>query len=199
MKYQLENWQGNFGAEYTERNAVDWQKRSQAFNSMLNGLSIKSALEAGCNKGHNLLCLHDLLGDACHLAGFDPNDHALEIARREEPKFKVSGGNLYEIPYPDNSFDLVFTAGVLIHIPLNDLEQAIKEIYRVSSKYIMAVEYYAEEETMIKYRDKTSMLWKRDFYTHYKNCYQELKLIREGFWNQSDGFDNTNWWLFEKP
>ena len=44
-------------------------------------------------------------------------------------------GNASKLPFEDNSMDLVFTSGVLIHISPDDLLQACSEIHRVSRKY----------------------------------------------------------------
>jgi hypothetical protein len=94
--------------------------------------------------------------------------------------------------------DLVFTAGVLIHIPLGDLPLALSEIYRVSKRYILAIEYFAQEETVVHYRGYDNLLWKRDFLRHYQSQFPELTLVRSGFLTSEDGFDKTHWWLLEK-
>jgi len=62
MAYQLEVWEGEFGKAYTDRNVIDWRTRLPAFQQMLGGLPIKRVLEVGCNRGHNLVCLAELLG-----------------------------------------------------------------------------------------------------------------------------------------
>ena len=92
----------------------------------------------------------------------------------------------------------MFTAGVLIHISLEDLTAALAEIYRVSGRYILAIEYFAQEETAIHYRGKDDLLWKRNFLKHYQTQFPDLTVIRSGYWGPEDGFDRAHWWLFEK-
>jgi hypothetical protein len=92
---------------------------------------------------------------------------------------------------------IVFTGGVLIHISLENLNQVISEIHRVSNKYIMAMEYYAPEETVIPYRGHTALLWKRDFCKHYLDTFTDLSLVSTGYVD-APGFDRDTWWLFEK-
>ena len=192
-------WEGEFGRAYTDRNVINWQTRLPAFQQMLDGLPIKSVLEVGCNRGHNLIALAELLGEDCDVVGIEPNRYALELARASSLKASVLHGHAFDLLFKDGYFDLVFTAGVLIHIPLADLPTALAEIYRVSKRYILAIEYFAEEETVIHYRGHDDLLWKRDFLKHYRTQFPDLTLIRSGYWGPEHGFDRTHWWLLEKP
>ena len=51
------------------------------------------------------------------------------LALRELPHRAVKQGSVLQIPYEDNSFDIVFSHGVLHHVP--DIQSAQKEILRV--------------------------------------------------------------------
>jgi len=195
----LRIWEGEFGKAYTDRNVIDWHTRLPAFRQMLDGLPIKRALEVGCNRGHNLIALAELLGGGGDIVGIEPNRYSLELARASSTKVGVLYGHAFDLPFKDGYFDLVFTAGVLIHIPLTDLPAALAEIYRVSKRYILAIEYFAEEETVIHYRGHDDLLWKRDFLKHYRTQFPDLTLLRSGYWGPEDGFDRTHWWLLEKP
>lgn len=197
-KHQLKVWQGQFGREYTHRNVIDWRKRVDAFQEMLAELPIKRILEVGCNRGHNLLALAEIMPDGCEIVGIEPNQFALELARAASVKVGVLHADAFDLPFKDTYFDLVFTAGVLIHIPLSDLPLATAEIYRVAKRYLLAVEYYAEQEEVINYRGSNDLLWKRDFLKHYQKAFPGLTLIRNGYWDTEQGFDKTHWWLFEK-
>ena len=198
MSQQLEAWQGEFGTAYTTRNVPDWHIRLPAFRHMLDGLSITSALEIGCNRGHNLLALAELLPD-CEIVGIEPNGVALGIAQAASPRITALYGHALDIPFPDGSFDLVFTAGVLIHLPLASLSQALRNMHRASRRYLLSIEYSAETETAIPYRGSNELLWKRDFLRHYQAEFPTLALIGSGYWGIENGFDRTHWWLFEKP
>jgi pseudaminic acid biosynthesis-associated methylase len=198
MVNPLEIWEGEFGKAYTDRNEIDWHTRLPAFQQMLDGLLIKRVLEVGCNRGHNLICLARILGEGSDIVGVEPNRYALEIARASSVNVGVLYGHAFDLPFKDGYFDLVFTARVLIHIPLGDLPLALSEIYRVSKRYILAIEYFAQEETVVHYRGYDNLLWKRDFLRHYQSQFPELTLVRSGFLTSEDGFDKTHWWLLEK-
>lgn len=198
MTEQLKIWQSDFGDAYTDRNPGDWRKRNAAFQVMLEGLSIGSVLEVGCNRGQNLIVMSELLGDRCELAGVEPNEYALGIAKASARNSRIVQGDAFDLEFKDGYFDLVMTACVLIHVSLSDLPRALNEIYRVSSHYLLAIEYFAEEETVIQYRDHNNLLWKRDFLGHYQTQFPDLDLVRQGYWGPEDGFDRTHWWLLEK-
>ena len=195
---QLKIWKGDFGKAYTWRNTIDWRTRVRAFEKMLEGLPVEMLLEVGCNRGHNLIALSHLVEDPRVIVGIEPNRVALDQARKASDRVKVLPASAFALPFKECCFDLVFTAGVLIHIPLPQLPDAISEIYRVSSRYILAIEYYAEQETALMYRGYEKLLWKRDFLKSYKEQFSDLKLIRSGLWGLEDGFDQTKWWLLEK-
>ena len=197
--HQLRVWEGEFGKAYTDRGVTDWPVRLPAFQKMLDGLPVKRVREVGCNRGHNLVALVELLGEGSDVVGIEPNRYALELARETSVKIGALYGHAFDIPFKDGYFDLVFTCGVLIHVSLKDLPKALMEIYRVSKRYILAIEYYAEEETVIHYRGRDDLLWKRDFLKHYQTQFPDLTLIRSGYWEPEDGFDRCHWWLLEKP
>lgn len=199
MSTQLENWSSDFGREYTNRNVIDWHARLPAFRTMLSGLNVTRVLEVGCNRGHNLLALSELLGGDGEIVGVEPNLYAVELARTSSSKVAVLRGNIFDLPFKAGSFDLVFTVGVLIHIPLESLQAAMLELARVSSRYLLAAEYFAEQETAISYRGSSDLLWKRDFLGHFQSCLPKINLLRSGYWGPEDGFDRVHWWLFEQP
>lgn len=195
---QIKTWEGEFGKAYTDRNKINWETRIPLFQEMIGGLGIKKVLEAGCNRGHNLLAVNKVLGDDSEIIGIEPNDYALELARMSSPKISALKGNLFNLPFVDGYFDLTFTSGVLIHIPLCDIEKAMRQLYRTSGKYVMAIEYFAEKETEIHYRGLTEHLWKRDFLGHYQRLFPDLKVVRKGYWENEGDFDHNHWWLMEK-
>ena len=198
MTQQLKFWKSEFGQAYTDRNAIDSRTRLSAFQQMLNALPIKRVLEVGCNRGHNLVTLAELLRDDNDIIGIEPNTYALQRARAASVKIAPLYGHAFDIPFKDKYFDLVFTCGVLIHISLDDLPKALREIYRVSERYVLAIEYFAEEETAIQYRGHNDLLWKRNFLAHYQRHFPDLMLIRSGYWGPEHGFDRAHWWLLQK-
>lgn len=197
MTEQLDAWKGDFGTAYTDRNQVDWRKRVPAFREIASGLSLKRVLEGGCNRGHNLIALREALGPAVEVVGVEPNEHARGLATAAG--VHAVAGDLLALPFAAGEFDLTFTAGVLIHLAAADLPRAIAELHRCSRRYVLAIEYYAPEDTTVTYRGSDSLLWKRDFLAHYRRAFPDLKLAASGKLNEAGVWDDCTWWLLEKP
>ena len=121
-------------------------------------MNAKKILEAGCNIGNNL----GGFPANFDVSGLDLNEKAIKKASSNYPNFKFKTGSLLEIPFPDECFDLVFTRGVLIHIPQEEMNQVLNELLRVSNKWILNLEYYGEDGKMIKWKRGNDLLWYRD-------------------------------------
>ena len=67
------------------------------------------------------------------------------------------------IDLADESIDLVFTNGVLIHVDPEHLEAACREMHCVARHYLLTIDYYASEPETKTYRDRQGLLFKRDF------------------------------------
>lgn len=168
---QIDRWTGDFGREYTDRNEASLDEVDALYKdnygvtrTQLNAEFLKEIasaariLEVGCNIGNQLLRLQHSGFE--HLYGIEIQDYALQRARLRLEGAELKQASAFEIPYPDNYFDLVFTSGVLIHIGPEDLARAVSEIYRCSRKYIWGFEYYAPVATQVTYRGCEDLLWK---------------------------------------
>lgn len=143
-------WQGEFGNEYTERNASDEMlaARRMMWKKLLPLLSPapQSILEVGSNRGNNLNVLSEL--SEATLFAQEPNDSARKILESSgfvQPD-NVKAGFGDNIPIADQSIDFVFTSGVLIHVAPEKLGETCDEMYRVSRQYIGCIEYFSPHE-----------------------------------------------------
>lgn len=195
---QLSYWEGKFGDEYIKRNSdvAFFAKRRKFFEKILNQYKINSVLEIGCNVGANLKIILEIK-PKLKITGIEPNKKAASIAIRNLKGKKILQKSVFDINYL-NKFDLVFTAGVLIHIGDDDLQKALKKIYKASKKYILSIEYYSNKRTTIPYRGLGDALFKRPYDKEYLKLFPKLKIKFKGSLNKSDGFDNCKFWLFEK-
>jgi spore coat polysaccharide biosynthesis protein SpsF len=185
-------WAGDFGNAYLERNRVDWRLRLPFWRSILSLTGAHSILEVGCNAGWNLRALRSA-GSGLDLHGIDLNEAALAEAR--EAGLAVDLGNAADLAYRER-FDLTFTAGVLIHVPPEEIARAMAAVVAASRAYVLAVEYAADTEEPVLYRGHDSALWRRPFGKLYENM--GLCLVKQGQLSKDAGFDNCDWWLFCK-
>jgi pseudaminic acid biosynthesis-associated methylase len=190
MTNQLQEWQGTFGREYTDRNIVDPASRVDGFRDLLKGLEVNSILEVGCNRGHNLIAL-DMLG--CTAVGVEPGEYARTLARANG--LAVAAGDTYDIPFPDRSTDLVFTSGVLIHVPRERLLEALAELVRVTDRYLLAIEYHSDSDEEIPYQGRDGMLWRRD-YARLFEALHGFTIVRAGL--APAGFDGASFVIAER-
>lgn len=197
---QLQAWTGAFGDDYVDRNPADvdnLRKRRRAWARMLaplDGRPPRSILEVGANIGANLIVLRDLT-DA-RLAGVEPNDRARAAlaASGAVAQTDALAGTAQALPAADGAFEMVFTSGVLIHIGPNDLEQVAREMYRVSSRYILVSEYFSVNSEQILYRGQKDLLYKRDFGSFFLDLFSDLYCVDYGFfWKRLTGIDNLTW------
>ena len=203
---QLQLWKSAFGAEYAGRpgNAISAETLRRLMRDWGRMLSHAvtprpaSALEVGCNIGRNLVALRGFIGD---IHAVEPNAEAVRLARAN-PALEgvdIREGDAFALPYADESIDLVFTSGVLIHVAPEDLARAVREIVRVARHYVLCVEYFSHEPQQVTYRGKEGYLFKRDFGKFYLEQYPALRVVDYGFlWQPLDSSDDSHWWLFAK-
>lgn len=187
---QIDVWDGEFGKEYTDRNALTLEQLDQLYkrNYGVSRTEINEAfvgdlsrsikmLEVGSNLGNQLLCLQKMGFE--NLYGIEVNSYAVEQAKAGTTGINIIQASAFDIPFRDGYFDLVFTSGVLIHIAPQDIERAMREIHRCSKEYIWGFEYYADTYTEVRYRGHNNMLWKTDFARLYLNLFDDLELVKE--------------------
>lgn len=101
-------------------------------SELYKSLEVESIFDAGCGEGFVLSTLNKVKEiKKCAAIDLDPAE--VEDASKNLPFCNVQQGTVYNIPFPDNSFDLVICSEVLEH--LETPETALKELYRVSNKY----------------------------------------------------------------
>ena len=193
---QLQLWRSQFGREYTDRNDVAKPERVVSWQRLLDGIVPQRVVEVGCNVGWNLTYLREL--GVKELYAVEPQPYAVEKARARNPEYNVLCGTGFDLPFKDGFADLAFTSGVLIHVAPADIAKVMAEMYRVSRRYIVAIEYDWPTEEEIKYRGKGDSLWKRPHGAMWQAAYPALRAIRKLELAPSDGYDNCTAHLFEK-
>ena len=107
-------------------------------------------LDVGCGKGFLLYDLTQAL-PGVEVAGIDISQHAIENAKEEVRPF-LRQGNANDLPFEDNSFDLVISITTLHNLYVYDLWKSLKEIERVGrgAKFIVVEAYRNEREKVTR-------------------------------------------------
>lgn len=88
-----------------------------------------SLLDAGCGTGGMLKVIRQKFPGA-DLTGIDRSNHAVELTAARETGAKLSVASVEDLPFPENSFDVVISLDVLTAIGLDD-SLAMHEFHRV--------------------------------------------------------------------
>lgn len=87
-----------------------------------------SILDIGCGEGQadKFFLRRD---PSLQIVGLDVNSKALKEAKINCPQMKTKKANVYQLPFPTNSFDLVLCLEVLEH--LEDPEETLRQIKKI--------------------------------------------------------------------
>lgn len=198
---QEQFWKGDFGGDYISRNEdVSLYSSNVSFfsNILSRTQAVSDIFEVGCNVGMNLRALH-AINPTLNLGGIDINEQAIEVTK-SWGKANVQCGSILDVDV-DQTFDLVFTKGVLIHIDPDSLISVYDKMYQASSKYILVAEYYNPTPVSIDYRGHQDKLFKRDFAGDMLDRFDDLVLVDYGFVYKRDLVfpqDDITWFLMKK-
>ena len=112
-------------------------------------LENSSLLDVGCAKG---FMLHDLKKayPGLTVQGVDISDYAISHSHPEIKQF-LRVADARELPFEDNSFEVVFSINTIHNLDYEGCMKALTEIQRVTKKHsFVVVDAYANEEEKIR-------------------------------------------------
>ena len=206
---QKKIWTSRFGDAYTDRNRCAPRELDALYRRLygvtktamnkefLGQFPIRNVLEVGCGSADQLE--HLQRAGYRNLYGCEISEYAIRKANELTKNINVVRGDIFDLPFKDNYFDLAFTAGVLIHVSPADMKDALREMYRVSRKYILGFEFWSDRHTPITYRGHTNFLWKANFARMYLDIFpRRLKLLKERHYTYRDNSNIDTMFLLKK-
>tara|TARA_B110000438_G_scaffold303351_1_gene364424 strand:- start:3911 stop:4570 length:660 start_codon:yes stop_codon:yes gene_type:complete len=122
-----------------------WQPVIPTFQKHFSLTSSSSLLDVGCAKGFMLHDLEELIPGIV-VSGVDISDYAIEHAM-EGVQSKVQVADARNLPFADNSFDIVIAINTIHNLEREDCAKALREIERVSRKgSFITVDAYRDDE-----------------------------------------------------
>ena len=203
------NEQENFWAEEYSKNYIEKNDNFnrelllEGWKDILNQTSqINSVVECGANIGRNILALEEILPQADKTA-IEISPDASKILEERFPKLNVKKSSILDSNHSGQTYDLVFTMGVLIHVAPEDLMRTMEKMFELSQRYIVIGEYFNRTPISLTYQGQENKLFKRDFGKYFLEHYEnEVNLVDYGFlWGHiydDAGFDDLTWWVFQK-
>jgi pseudaminic acid biosynthesis-associated methylase len=187
---QMQAWMGEFGQEYTDRNAFTIEQMEALYEKTY-GLSrtdlnrryleeinrSSRILEVGSNIGIQLALLQNI--GFTNLYGIELQGYAVELSKSSTHNINIIQGSAFDIPFKDKYFDLVFTSGLLIHIHPSNISEVMNEIYRCTNRYIWGLEHYATKDEEIVYRGRKNLLWNVDCKKFYLDLFDDLESVKD--------------------
>ena len=117
-----------------------WEIYSSSLDGVLqNNPNIESVIDVGCGMGNFTLELTNLKKFK-KIVSIDFLKDTFDIARENAKFFErvsFTEGDLIYMPFKDRSFDLAVCLNVLHHIHVDDFKVAIRELARITDKYLI--------------------------------------------------------------
>ncbi|MDH5677016.1 MAG: methyltransferase domain-containing protein [Nitrospinota bacterium] len=147
-KWGYDYWDGDRSICYGGYRYIEgrWEKVARAMADHYGLKAGDKVLDVGCGKGYLLFDFTKVV-PGIEVYGVDISEYAIENGK-EEIKERLQVCNATDLPFEDNSFDLVYSLNTFHNLHCYDLEKAMKEFERVgkNNKYICVESYRNEEE-----------------------------------------------------
>jgi len=108
-----------------------------------------NVLDAGCAAGHYLRSFRERLDNEINYTGVDVTKYYLELARKAFPGVDFHHGNVCELPFGDEQFDMVLNNNLVMHLAPPPTA-AISELMRVAKEYVVIRTIVGERNYIIK-------------------------------------------------
>jgi SAM-dependent methyltransferase len=144
-KFDYDYWDGDRRINYGGYNYKPgyWTPIAEQLIHIYNLSSNSKILDIGCGKGYLLLEIKKLIPQI-QCFGIDISMYAIKNSPNELSS-NLEVGNATELPWEYKFFDLAFSINTLHNLYNFELEQAFKEITRVSNQQYVCVESYRSE------------------------------------------------------
>ena len=140
-----------------------------------------AVLDVGCGKGFMMHDFKFLLPEMT-IRGIDISEYAITNTM-EDMKEHVSVGTARELPFEDNSFDLVISINTVHNLPLEECKQSLREIERVSKRdsFIVVDAWRTEEdERRMKMWNLTALTYMHTL--EWEALFDEVSFTGDYYW-----------------
>lgn len=113
-----------------------WVDNTKYMTTILQSLELKGekVIDVACGTGAYYPFLSHRF---TKYLGIDTSEKMLGVAKKKYPGVEFVVGDAKRLNYDDQTFDLVFCMGLLIHMPLKTIEKVLTELCRISRKNVL--------------------------------------------------------------
>jgi ubiquinone/menaquinone biosynthesis C-methylase UbiE len=156
---------------YAGRVKPGWNEELDELRALIAGLPPARTLDVACGTG--FLTQH-LRGD---IVGLDQSDTMLEIAREQAPNATFVHGDALALPFPDTSFDRVFTTYFYCHLEEHERVRFLAEARRVAPELVVVGSIRRDEVEPARWEERT--LKDGSTWMVYKRYFDPVELVAE--------------------
>ena len=101
--------------------------------------------------------LEEKIDVKCSISGIDISEKMLKITEDKKMNIELKPGSFSEIPYPDNTFNKIYSCFAFHHLDTNEKMKAFKEMERVlqnNGKIILGDFMYENEDALERLKNK---------------------------------------------
>ncbi|MDQ2985056.1 MAG: class I SAM-dependent methyltransferase [Actinomycetota bacterium] len=144
---EYDDWWRGTGL-HASRRRPGWRAAVRALKQTITGLSPARTLDVACGTG--FLTRH-LPGEVVAL---DQSESMLEIARKQAPAVEFVRRDALPLPFPDSSFDRVFTSFFYGHLEDEDGAEFLREARRVGSELVLVDSALHEGHEPVEWQER---------------------------------------------
>jgi ubiquinone/menaquinone biosynthesis C-methylase UbiE len=168
--HEYDDWWHGRGL-YADRHRPGWEEELEQLRALIAGLPLLRTLDVAC--GTAFLTRH-LRGE---VVGLDQSEAMLEAARSQAPDASFVQGDALALPFPDDSFERVFTTYFYCHLEEPERTQFLAEARRVAPELVVVGSIRQDEVEPARWeqrRLKDGSTW-----TVYKRYFDPAALTEE--------------------
>lgn len=110
-----------------------------------------SVLDVGCGSGHYLTSFRKRIDKRFAYTGVDATPYYIKLAQEtfaDSPDTAFQVGDIFNLPFEDNAFDVVNCSNVLLHLP--QIEKPVSELCRVGRRQVLLRTLVGDRSFIVK-------------------------------------------------
>lgn len=133
---------------YAENRPHDWHAERTLLEGWIAELPPARTLDVACGTG---FMTRHLRGE---VVGLDQSESMLEVAREQAPNATFVQGDALHLPFPDASFDRLFTSYFYCHLEKSDRVRFLAEARRVAHELVVVGTILGEGEEPTRWDER---------------------------------------------